>query len=325
MQWGIIGTGSIAHHFIEDLRLVASPQQVTAVLGHTKEHTEEFAKQYNIPAHFTRLDDFIKSGIDAAYIATPHPQHYENALACLSKGISVLCEKPITLNKEQCEELVATSRNNHCFLMEGMWIRFLPSLKQVLSLIETGRIGKIHSIRADISFRAPADKKNRFFNPVLGGGSLLDLGVYPVFLSYLLLGKPSVIKAIATLTDEGVDEMCSVLFQYPGKQQATLACSLVEQYERPAEISGEKGIIRLLHPWFEKSTGIELQEYEAGKTVFPCEWDGHGLQFETEEVIRCVEAKKIESDLLSHRMSIDMMEIMDGIRKQVQVEYEMYE
>lgn len=263
--------------------------------------------------------------MDAVYIATPHPQHYEQALACLENKIPVLCEKPITINAEQCEQLIAASKTNQAFLMEGMWIRFLPSISQVLHIIEQGYIGNITSIRASVSYKAPQDPDNRFFDPQLGGGSLLDLGIYPVFLSLLLLGKPNSVKAIGKLSPEGVDEACSILLHYKNGTHAVLESSLVSTLDIPAEIVGDKGIIKILDPWFEKASGIELQRKDDGKIIYPCHWEGHGLYFEVEEVIRCLENKQLSSNLLSHSFSLDMIKILDNIRNQIHVTYDMYE
>lgn len=324
-KWGIIGPGNIAHSFVNDLQYIKTPQQVTAVLGHKTDSTLEFAKEFDIPNHYTDLDEFIKKGgMDAVYIASPHPQHFGQALACLGNKIPVLCEKPMTINAEQCEQLIEASRKNNTFLMEGMWIRFLPGIRHALSLIEQGLIGNITTVRASISYKAPHDAENRYFDPELGGGSLLDLGIYPVFLALQLLGKPCSVKAIGKLSDEGVDETCSALLYYKNGSHATLESSLVSTLDVPAEIVGEKGIIKILNPWYEKASGIELQTDE-GKIIYPCYWEGHGLYFETEEVIRCVEASRIESDLLSHAFSLQMIKVLDEMRSQIHVTYDMYE
>jgi predicted dehydrogenase len=176
-----------------------------------------------------------------------------------------------------------------------------------------------------MGYKAPHEPGSRYFDPQLGGGSLLDLGIYPVFLSCLLLGRPDSIKAIGTLSDEGVDETCAMLFQYDSGQHASLESSLLSQSDLPAEIIGEKGTIKILDPWFEKSKGIELISHEHGKTLYPCEWEGHGLYYEVQEVLRCLEQNKIESEFLSHTFSLDMIQVMDEIRNQINVTYDMYE
>jgi predicted dehydrogenase len=325
-RWGIIGPGNIAHDFAKDLQHVSTPQTIQAVLGKSKKSTESFVQEFNVPQVFTDLDEFVeKAAIDAAYIATPHTFHYEEVMACLQHRIPVLCEKPMTINSDQCEELIRTAHDNKTFLMEGMWIRFLPSIQHLLQIIACGDIGKIVSIKAAMCYKAPHDPHSRFFDPELGGGSLLDLGVYPVFLSLLLMGKPHTVKAIGTLSEEGVDEDCSILFHYKTGQRAILESSLTSSAVTPAEITGEKGIIRILNPWFEKASGLEVHLYDEGKVIYPCQWEGRGLQFETEEMLNCIRNNKIESDLLSHDFSRNLIGLMDEIRSQVRVTYDMYE
>lgn len=325
-KWGIIGPGNIATTLVNDLAFVNSPQKVTSVLGHTAQTTFEFAKKFEVPDYYTSLKDFISNrNVDAVYIASPHPQHFEQALACLENKIPVLCEKPMTINADQCAQLIATAKFNNTFLMEGMWIRFLPSIRQVISMIEQGIIGKITSIRASMSYKAPHDPDSRYFDPASGGGSLLDLGIYPVFLSMLLLGKPSSIKAIGKLSEEGVDEACSALLHYNNGSHTTLESSLVSTLDIPAEIVGEHGIIKILPPWFEKSGGIELQLNGEGKIIYPSHWEGHGLYYEVEEVLSCIRNNEIESQLLSHCFSLDMIKVLDHIRNKIKVTYDMYE
>lgn len=325
-NWGIIGPGNIARDFTEDLGWVDSSQQVKAILGHKSESTEKFAADYNIAEVYTDTDEFLKKAkIDIAYIASPHTFHYEHTLACLERGIPVLCEKPMTINADQSRQLIEVARQNNVFLMEGMWIRFLPSIQQVLGMIEEGWIGNIVSIKASMGYKAPEDPHNRYYDPELGGGSLLDLGIYPVFLALLLLGKPQTVKAIGTLTGEGVDKTCSVLFHYRNGAHAVLESSIISQTDLPAVIVGEKGTIKILDPWFEKASGIELNLYGEGKIVYPCSWSGHGLQFEAAEALRCLRAGHIESKMMSHNFSLTMIDLMDEIRNQIQVVYEMYE
>jgi len=326
LKWGIIGPGNIAHDFARDLGLVRPAQQITAVLGHHRASTEAFCKSFNVAGGYTHLDQFIEhADVDIVYIATPHPMHYKEALACLEKKIHVLCEKPMTLNTGQCAQLIAASGQNRAFLMEAMWIRFLPPIRKVLSLIKEDAIGQLVSVKAAMGYKAPKDDDNRYFNPALGGGSLLDLGIYPVFLAQLLLGKPAGIHAAGRLTGKGIDETCAVLCHYTDGQYALLDSSLVTQTDQPAIIAGEKGVIKILNPWFEKTIGIELQLYGKEKQFFPCEWEGHGLQFEIEEAVACVHNNKIESELFSHSFSLQLSETLEKIREQINVTYDMYE
>jgi predicted dehydrogenase len=325
-KWGVIGPGTIAEYFASDLRLVKPPQMITAVLSDLEKSANEFANKYNIEKRFLGLDDFISnSKMDIVYIATPHPLHYEAVKACLQNHIPVLCEKPIVINHEQFEDIQNLSKINKTFMMEGMWIRFLPHVKKLLELISGNKIGEVISVQASMSFKAPRDEGNRYFDPEKGGGSLLDLGVYCVFLSTILLGMPSSIKAIGKLSDKNIDEACAILLSYNNNSYTMLESSLLVKQNGPAEIFGSTGVIRLLSPWFEKSRGIEVESNngEIHKTSF--DWEGHGLQFEIEEVISCISNKKIESDLMPHALTKTILEIMDKIRDQIHVSYPEYE
>jgi len=326
VKWGIIGPGNIARDFARDLQLIThSYQKVYAILGHSEKKAKQFAAEFNVPHIYYSLEEFINADIDVVYIASPHSNHFEHVMACLKNKIPVLCEKPLSVNANQTLELIDTAKINNTFLMEGLWLRFLPSIRLLLKLIGAGKIGKIIAVKASISYKAPHDPANRYFNPALGGGSLLDIGIYPVFLAYLLLGKPDTIKAIGSISDEGIDESCSVLFQYKNGQHATLESTLLAETEVPAEIIGEKGVIKILNRWYEKSFGIEVSLYNEGKVILPCHWTGHGLHFEIEEVLKCLEYDKIESDFLPHQFSLNLMMLMDKIRSHLHVVYEVDE
>ncbi|MEO5684881.1 MAG: Gfo/Idh/MocA family oxidoreductase [Chitinophagaceae bacterium] len=322
LEWGIIGPGKIAHDFARDLALVQPQQKITAVLGRNQSSADNFVKEFATGKAYADQASFLQHpGLNIVYIATPHPAHYEQAMACLQNKIPVLCEKPLAVNAEQAAGLINASRENNCFLMEAMWIRFLPGIIKALEIVKQGTIGKILSVKASMGYKAPKDENSRYFDPELGGGSLLDLGIYPVFLAHLLLGKPRIIKAIGTLTEKGIDESCSVLLDYDGSAQAILDSTLVSQSDRPAEVAGSKGIINILNPWFEKSPAVEWQLYNQEKQQFVTDWEGHGLQFEIMEVLHCLENKQIESTLFPHRLSLDITETMDAIREQIHVVY----
>lgn len=325
-NWAVIGPGNIARDFAKDLEWVKPSQRITAVVGHRQDSIDDFAKEFNVDNRYLEFSRFLEeTSANAVYIATPHPQHFEQAHQCIQKGLAVLCEKPMTINAAQSKQLIEASAQYDSFLMEGMWIRFLPSIRQVISFVSEGLIGDIITIKASMGYKAPKEPDSRYFDPALGGGSLLDLGIYPVFLACLLLGRPTSIKARGILSDKGIDESCSIQMQYGNGQQALLESTLLAQPDTPAEIIGEKGTIRILHPWFEKAAGIEVQLQGQGKIIYPCRWEGHGLQFETQEVVDCVAHDKIESDVMSHTFSLEVMEILDEIRQQVNVTYDMYE
>lgn len=325
-NWGIIGPGNIARDFANDMKLVSTPQRITAVLSDHEDSANEFGDEFGVDLRYTNMDDFIRDGkVQIAYIATPHPFHYEAIKACLENHIAVLSEKPIVINYQQYEELRKLSVKNKTFLMEGMWIRFLPSFDKLMELAGQKKIGEIISIKASMYYKAPTDKNNRYYDPDKGGGSLLDLGIYCIFLSTLLLGKPKQIKAVGRLSEKEIDEACAMLLSYSHGRYAMLESSLLIKNNKPAEIFGTSGVISLLDPWFEKSPSIEVQQFNRDKQEFTLGWEGHGLQFEIEEVINCVFSGKIESDVLHGNLTGDVLKIMDEIRNQVNVTYDKFE
>jgi predicted dehydrogenase len=325
-KWGIIGPGKIAQAFVTDLpNAKTSIHTVHAVLSRHNDQAVNFSELFQVPHTFTDPEQFLEVGVDAVYIATPHAFHTEQVAFCLQKQIPVLCEKPITINAKQLLHLTELSIQYNTFLLEGMWIRFLPSMKKVLSLLTSGVIGEIVAIEADVSFQAEYDPANRFFNPALGGGSLLDLGIYPVFLSTLLLGRPVQINAVSILSDTGVDSKCSATLTYSGGQTATIESSLITNKDGFATIFGEKGLIRIMHPWYEKPAGIEIEFHDGKKIFHKCEWPGKGLYFEVDAVHECITNGVRESPLYCHHFSLDIMQIMDEMRRQMRVVYPAYD
>ena len=326
MKWGIIGPGNIAREFAEDLAYVEGAScAIGPVLGKNFEHTREFVNKFNGALSAKSIDEFIHARPEAAYIATPHPMHFAQTLTCLENKIPVLCEKPLALNTEQVTKLTQASRRNNTFLMEGMWTRFLPSFQFLLNIIESGTIGKVLHVHADMSFIAEKDKSNRFFNPELGGGSLLDVGIYPVYLSHFLLGHPDEIFAAGKITDTHIDETCGVMLKYKSGKFALLASSIITQTENNAWIYGSEGTIRIKSPWTERPERIEVRINDESSFRHIPSWPGRGFQFEVQEVIKCLNEKKIESAVLPHNTSLQVVKGMDAIRSQLNIAYPDYE
>lgn len=323
-RWGIIGPGSIAREFANDLQFCEEKgQRITGVLSHEIEGAKEFAREYGLDFYTDDPERFVNDGLfDAVYIASPHTAHYEQTLLCLQHRKPVLCEKPLCINAGQAREMVIAASTNQCFLMEGMWIRFLPSIKQVLETIQKDTIGNIVSISANMSYRAPYDPHNRYFDPSLGGGSLLDLGIYPVYLTQLLLGRPESLHATGRRSDQGIDESCGMFLQYASGQYALLESSLITQTNLTATIYGDKGYIKIGSNWNEKPSSLDVHLYEGEKQQLPCEWEGRGFQFEIDEAVKCIRAGKIASDMMSHETSVALMETLDTAREQMAVQYQ---
>lgn len=325
MQWGIIGPGNIARDFVEDFKYVESKKcEIGPVLGHNADHTKDFVEK-NGGFHAADMNAFIQAKPDVAYIATPHPYHFEQAITCLENKIPVLCEKPLALNQQQVEAMIDASKKNQTFLMEGMWSRFLPSFQFVFDTIQSGTIGDVLHLHADMSFIAEKDKNNRFFNPALGGGSLLDVGIYPIYLSYFLLGKPDTIFACGKINQSNIDETCGVTLKYNNGNFAMLESSIITQTEGSAWIYGSKGTIRIKKPWTEHPEKIEVIVNNEVLSQYNSSWQGRGFQYEIEEVIQCLNNNKTESEILPHNTSINVVKIMDEVRSQLNITYPKFE
>ncbi len=320
IKWGIIGLGKIAHKFAEDLQRIPNAE-LHAVASRSQEKAKTFAMQYNVPHFFgTYGQIFNISDLDVIYIATPHSFHCENVLMCLEHKVAVLCEKPFAMNAMEVKRMITLAKFQKTFLMEALWTRFLPTTLKVLELIEKGTIGEVNSLRADFGFKSTVDPQSRLFNQSLGGGSLMDVGIYPVFLSLLLLGKPSSVKASASIGRTNVDENCGMLLKYENNKMAFLQSSIIVETGTEAFIYGEKGTIRINSRWHEP-TSITLLPHQGEPKDFFFDFDSNGYSYEAEEVMRCLRNGQQESELMSLDFSLDLIELLDTIRMKAGIYY----
>lgn len=312
IKWGIVGAGNIAHSFSKDLALVIGGE-LTAVASRDLDKARSFANEYGAPNAFGSYEElFTSDAVDVIYIATPHTTHAELSIAAMKAGKNVLCEKPVGVNKGEVEAMIKVAKENNVFFMEALWTRFNPTIKKVKELVDNGTIGDIGYLHADFAFYAlDRDENGRLLNPALAGGSLLDIGIYPIFLSYLMLGIPKDIKATANFYKTGVEVQISMIFNYE-KAQAILYSGLNSNSEMKAEIAGSKGSI-FVHPRWHETSGYTL-EINGDSSVVEVGKVGKGYTYEIEEVHKCLNAGKTESDLWSHQNSRDLIEIMDTIR-----------
>ncbi|WP_339841088.1 Gfo/Idh/MocA family oxidoreductase [uncultured Maribacter sp.] len=315
IKWGIVGAGNIAHSFSKDLALV-NGGELTAVASRNLEKAQAFASEYGAPNAFGSYEELFNSDtVDVIYIATPHTTHAELSIAAMKSGKNILCEKPVGVNKGEVEQMIKVAEENNVFFMEALWTRFNPTIKKVKELVDNGTIGDIGYLHADFAFYAlDRDESGRLLNPALAGGSLLDIGIYPIFLSYLMLGMPKDIKASANFYKTGVEEQISMIFNYE-KAQAILYSGLNSNSEKKAEIAGNKGSI-FIHPRWHETSGYTL-EIDGDSSVVEVGKVGKGYTYEIEEVHNCLNTGKIESDLWSHQNSRDLIEIMDTVRNKV--------
>jgi len=320
IRWGIVGPGKIAHKFAQGLASLPDAK-LFAVASRSEERAREFARQYKAPFFYQGYENITRNpDVDIVYIATPHPYHYENALMCLENGKPVLCEKPFTITRGQLQRIVDTSRSKKVFLMEAIWTRFLPTIQKVIEIRDSGKLGTIRAIYADFGFKAPVDYNGRLYNLDLGGGALLDIGIYLVFLSLLLLGKPADVKSNAVLSETGADESCSMIFKYGNGAIANLACTFTTDTPIEANIIFEEGRIRINRRWFAPSS-IVITESNEKTQELTFEYKGNGYHFEAEEAMKCLEKGMIECPDLTLDFSLELMGLLDEIRGQCGIHY----
>jgi predicted dehydrogenase len=320
IRWGILATGRIAQDFTEDLALVPDAEAV-AVGSRSIASAQAFAGKHGIPRAYGSWPELAgDADIDIVYVGTPHIAHHAATKLMLEAGKAVLCEKPFTLTAAETKSLLATARANGVFLAEAMWMRINPAILRASELINTGAIGPVKSLHADFSIRAPLDPTHRLRNPELGGGALLDLGVYPISLAELVLGAPASIHATARLTDLGVDETTGVLLGYESGAHAALSCSLAGSGPVTATIVGESGHIELPNP-FHHPQSLIIRPAGGETIVEDHPYPGNGLRFQAVEAGRCVREGLLESPILAHAGTLTVMETMDRVRELIGVQY----
>jgi predicted dehydrogenase len=319
-NWGIIGPGKIAAKFATALPL-AGNARLHAVASRDLARARSFAAAHGAEQIYDSYEKLAADPIiDVVYIATPHSFHAEHTLICLRQGKAVLCEKPMALNAAEVSSMIAASRRHNAFLMEAMWTRFLPLMQRTADMIAAGKIGQLKYIRADFGFLAPFQAASRLYDLRLGGGSLLDIGIYPLFLCLYLLGKPDDIRAAGHLAPTGSDETCHALLNYNDGRSAVISSTLACQTSLTAEIAGTAGSIRIPSPWYKND---RLSWYPAGQPEETILFDPmvNGFEYQIREVTRCLEAGLIESSPMSHTFSLTMSQTMDEIRRQIGVRY----
>ncbi len=313
IRWGIIGLGRIARLFAEDLKLVAEAELV-AVASTNATRAGDFAREFDVSKAYSSYKElFNDPDVDVVYVATLHNTHCEFSIEAMNHGKHVLCEKPIGINKDQATEMTNISRKNSVFFMEAFWTRFNPSIRKIQELISQGAIGKLRYINAEFTFyKLDDDPESRSLNVDLAGGSLLDMGVYPIFLSYLLLGIPKEILARAQFFKTGAEIQTSMIFQYENAQ-ALLYSGFANDTDMKAKICGEEGEI-YIHPFWFEAQGFEL--IKNGKSQFyELPTLGKGFTHEVMEVHDCISKGKIESEKWSHQNSMELMGLVDSIRE----------
>ncbi|MCF4101455.1 Gfo/Idh/MocA family oxidoreductase [Gillisia sp. M10.2A] len=318
-KWGIIGLGKIAGKFASDLQKIPNAE-LYAVASRSDEKAEEFAKQYNAIKSYGSYDDLVNDAeVEVIYIATPHVFHFEHTMLCLKHKKAVLCEKPFAINSDQVKKMIATSISENVFLMEALWTHFLPHYKYVLELVRTKEFGEITHLKADFGFAAPVDLDKRIYNKKLGGGSLLDVGIYPVFAALSLLGKPDKIRANATLGNTGIDKDCSMIFEYANNNKAHLYSSIHEDTPTQAVITFEKAKVTV-NSRFHEPSSVTVEE-NGDQEIKTFETNCIGYKYEALHVQEMLSQNRIESDIMTFNKSLKLIGLLDAIREEIGLEY----
>lgn len=319
IKWGIVGLGNIASQFASDLLLIENAE-LTAVASRDFTKAEEFGGKFNALRMYNSYDLlFEDSEVEIVYIATPHNSHAELSIKALEKGKHVLCEKPMALSYQDAQRMIEASKKHNVFFMEAFWTRFIPSIQNLLQKIGNGIIGDVNYIKADFAFHGSETENKRLFDKELGGGALFDIGVYPLFLSYIVLGKPKEILAKAIKHKNDIDLQTSMILQYE-TAQSILHASIVSESDMKAIISGTKGRIELNAPWY-IADGYSLFINEEKEAAFTFPALGKGYSHEIIECQNCILNNEIESKLWSHQNSLDLSRIVEEIKNQIQLHF----
>lgn len=322
IRWGILGTGRIAGDFARGLTAVEDAE-LAAVGSRTAESANAFADKFSVPTRHASYAALANDpNVDIVYVATPHSLHKENTILCLEGGRAVLCEKPFAINTGEAEAMIATARRTGLFLMEAMWTHCLPHMQEIARLIADGAIGEIRVIQADFCYRSRMNPASRLYRLELGGGALLDVGVYPIALAYRFLGQPDEIRSWAHLGETGIDENAGILFGYKNSALAVMTTSVRANTSHIARISGSAGEIVIHERWWGPS-GFTLRRDGHDPVEIRPETVGNGWNYEAVEAGRCLRAGLLESPTVPHADTLAVIRLLDGLRAEWGLRYPM--
>jgi predicted dehydrogenase len=320
LRWGIAGPGGIAARFAGAMTRV-DDGEIVAVASRSADRAREFADRFDVAA---RYDDYRGLAedpeVDAVYVATPHSRHEADTLLYLAAGKHVLCEKPFALNTAQARRMVDAAAASGTFLMEAVWSRFLPSYRALVDVVGSGRIGTPLQVEGTFGFRRPVDPTHRLFDPHLGGGALLDLGIYPIQLSTLVLGPIGHLAAAGVIGPTGVDEQVAAVLRHERGGLGVIQAAITVPLACTARISGSDGWIDL-PAFMHCPTEITVTGALSAPEVVDCSFEGDGSEFEIAEVHRCVAAGLTESPIMPLADTLALAEAMDAVRALIGLTY----
>ena len=325
LNWGVIGCGQIANTFANGLACLDSGQLIACAsksMRTAHAWAENQKSEHNISKVYNSYEALLSDDeIDAVYVANTHNFHYESVKLCLQHHKHVLCEKPITLNATQAAELYTLARKNNCFLMEAVWTRFLPAIRMLQKVLSDNTIGDVLTLRADFNINHKLDPSHRLRNKALAGGALLDLGIYPITLSYIVFGEaPENIKSSAVMDSTGVDERSFYLFEYSDGRRASLSSGYSHVAPTEAVIAGSTGYIRVPHFLGAQEFTVYAEGLEPQTFRYPFD-AREDFSFEIQHMHDCIERGLTQSPIMSQDESIQVMETMDTLRAQWDLRY----
>jgi predicted dehydrogenase len=317
-KWGMIGPGNIANKFAEGLRILPNAK-LYAVASRSLEKAEAFKTKYGFEKAYDSYEEMLKDpALDVVYIATTNNLHFEHTMMCLEAGKAVLCEKPFASNLLQVKQMVEKAREKQVFLMEALWSRLIPSMMQFKTYVENGTIGKPFLLQCDFGFISPFDPCKRVYDPELGGGSIPDIGIYPVFTAMYLFGKPETIQVASVPAPTGTDWTTSILFKHKNKEISMLTSSFEMVLENEARVYGEKGSLKL-HRMFHMQVPLTFRANDGKETDISLQMEGNGYNYEAAEVMECLDKGLIESPAMPFDFSLELMSVLDEIIEKAKI------
>jgi predicted dehydrogenase len=319
-NWGLLGAGHIANKFAGGLKELPNAHRY-AVAARSLEKAEVFRENHGFEKAYGSYEEMLADPrVDAVYISTTNNLHFEHALMCLDAGKAVLCEKPFALNLKQVEIMVAKAREKNVFLMEALWSRFLPSMIRFKEQMEAGTIGKPLLLQCNFGFISPFDPYNRVYNPDLGGGSVPDIGIYPIFTAMYLFGYPVEIKVLSVPAPTGTDWTTSVLFKHKGKEISMLTSSFETILDNEARLYGGDGFLKL-HSMFHMPAKLSVKRKDGREEEIPVHSTGNGYNYEAAEVMECLDKGLTESAGMSLSFSLDLMRVLDEVAQKAKEDF----
>ena len=320
IRWGILGTGGIAHQFAAGLADLPEAE-LLAVGSRTEASAGKFADEFDAPKAYGSYADLAADpDVEVIYVATPHVFHEENSLLCLENGRPVLCEKPFAVNADQAGRVISLARERELFLMEGMWTRFMPVMRELRRRISDGEIGEVRMLNVDFGFRVDLDPSSRLFAPELGGGALLDVGVYCVSMASMVLGSASRVAGLTHLGETGVDEQSAAVLEHEGGGLTTMCFATRTGTPQEATVMGTEGYIRVHSNWW-RPKAMTIHKPGEPDELIELPFEGNGFGHEAAEVMDCLRAGELESGIMPLDETVSVLRTMDELRARWGLEY----